>query len=386
MPTDVIVTGIDKLARLIDTVNRISISKAATQLKASPNLVEEWAKMLEKEGLVSIEYKLTVPYIVKRELSPQEVKQKVGAFKVKRDVFVQKGEFLLNFINKESAKIESVQKEYAKLKKKFGAELATVKEKVRELESAKAQRLKLKKDLFGQKDSFLKEAETIRKRVAADEAEYKKINEQFQKRHDDLMKKKADLAKMEKWGQDMVSYVQKQVADFNKRLADEQKAITGSKTSLRDLDKMATKLQKKVNAEHTELQSMIDKAAEKERKIIALENEMVRVVKEQSKTIKDEEGEAGALYDHFVKFVKRRTQMDDALERLIVERGELQKSLQSLILKSKTLGLLAASSKGNQQMLAEEIKKLESNFDRVEEQSNVFEKQIQKLIAMIKGK
>ena len=386
MPIDVIVTGIDKLASLIDTVKRISISKAATQLNASAALVEEWAKMLEKEGLVSIEYTLTVPYIVKRELSPNEVKQKVSEFKIKRDVFVRKGEFLLNFINKESEKIESLKAQYEKLQRKFGKELVKMRSQIDALEKAKQQGIGLKKELLEQKDSFFNEAETIRKRITEDEKEYRKISKRFQKEHDTLLKKKADLKKMEKWGQDIVNNISQQIAKFNKRLTKEQNSIKGKAYSLRDLEKLSEKLRKKVTSEHDQLQNMIELAVDKERKIVELENELIRIVKAKGKTVKDEELNAEAMYEHFMKFLKKRTQIDEALERLVVERGELQKSLQSLILKSKTLGIVAAGSKGNRQMIAQEIKKLEKNFDQIEEESNVFEKQIQKLIRLIKGK
>lgn len=68
----IIETGIDKLVNLVKERGRISLEDAAKELRQSTTVVQEWVDFLEDEGIISVEYKLTKPYLVERKLFDKE--------------------------------------------------------------------------------------------------------------------------------------------------------------------------------------------------------------------------------------------------------------------------------------------------------------------------
>lgn len=57
-------TGVDKLIKLVYTRKRILIKDAARELAISQTIIEEWARVLEEEGILRIEYQLTNVFLV----------------------------------------------------------------------------------------------------------------------------------------------------------------------------------------------------------------------------------------------------------------------------------------------------------------------------------
>jgi tetratricopeptide (TPR) repeat protein len=56
-------TDVDALLSLLQGRGRISIIDAATELGVTQDVVEEWARYFEEEGLISIDYEFTTPFI-----------------------------------------------------------------------------------------------------------------------------------------------------------------------------------------------------------------------------------------------------------------------------------------------------------------------------------
>ncbi|MDI6798681.1 MAG: CBS domain-containing protein [Candidatus Aenigmarchaeota archaeon] len=60
-------TDIDKLLKIINERNRISLDKASKELKISEGEIERWAKALRDHGLIELEYPLVGKAILKRK-------------------------------------------------------------------------------------------------------------------------------------------------------------------------------------------------------------------------------------------------------------------------------------------------------------------------------
>src|SRR3989338_5754464 len=97
----VIETGVDKLVNLVKQRGRIALADAAIELGVSTTVIQEWVDFLEEEGIISVEYKLTKPFLVERKLTKKEVDEKAKEFSNKKDVFVRKAEVSLSFLKKE---------------------------------------------------------------------------------------------------------------------------------------------------------------------------------------------------------------------------------------------------------------------------------------------
>jgi Mn-dependent DtxR family transcriptional regulator len=52
-------TGPDRLLELVQKKGKVSVQEVATALKVSKELVEEWAVILDKKGLIKIDYGVT---------------------------------------------------------------------------------------------------------------------------------------------------------------------------------------------------------------------------------------------------------------------------------------------------------------------------------------
>jgi Mn-dependent DtxR family transcriptional regulator len=52
-------TGPDRLLELVQKKGKVSVQEVAAVLKVSKELVEEWAVILDKKGLIKIDYGVT---------------------------------------------------------------------------------------------------------------------------------------------------------------------------------------------------------------------------------------------------------------------------------------------------------------------------------------
>ena len=95
--------------------------------------VEEWADFLEEEGIISIEYKFTKPYLVARKLAKKDVQERAKEFSGKKEGFVRKAEVSLSFLNKESNKLNSLKQEFEKIKQELGLDIGSIKNELEEL-------------------------------------------------------------------------------------------------------------------------------------------------------------------------------------------------------------------------------------------------------------
>ncbi len=53
-----ITTRVDELYELVKKKKKISLKGAAKRLRVKPETIEEWAKILEEEGLITFDYSL----------------------------------------------------------------------------------------------------------------------------------------------------------------------------------------------------------------------------------------------------------------------------------------------------------------------------------------
>ncbi|MBD3210311.1 hypothetical protein GF318_02930 [Candidatus Micrarchaeota archaeon] len=82
-----ITTGVDALVRLVKERERVEIEDAAAILNIPVNTLEDWSRVLEEEGILRIEYRLTHIYLVWIKPSAVEVKEETESFyEEKKDI------------------------------------------------------------------------------------------------------------------------------------------------------------------------------------------------------------------------------------------------------------------------------------------------------------
>jgi chromosome segregation ATPase len=109
---ELISTGVDQLINVVFNKKRVKLEDVANELGISQNVIQEWVKILEDEGLVKMEYSFTTPYLV---WAGQDFKEPENLKTVKsdRDVLADEVE---GFINKITGELKGVKENKKKLK------------------------------------------------------------------------------------------------------------------------------------------------------------------------------------------------------------------------------------------------------------------------------
>ena len=133
--SDLIQTGADKLIDLVREKKEISIKEAGKLLGVDSSVIEDWANFLEEESLVSVNYKVTVPYISDRKLSKKELQEKVKNFHDNKEILMKKAESTLCFLDDQADEMREVRKEFEKLKKEVSTDAKEVDKKLDKLKA-----------------------------------------------------------------------------------------------------------------------------------------------------------------------------------------------------------------------------------------------------------
>ncbi len=128
-----ITTGVDALVRLVKEKQRVEIENISLTLNIPQQTIEEWARVLEEEGILRIEYRLTKVYLVWVKPTEEEVAiEKQSFYEEKKDIEGEVKKFqdkitterselgelnqsFSDFYEKAYAKIEKIEKTIAPL-------------------------------------------------------------------------------------------------------------------------------------------------------------------------------------------------------------------------------------------------------------------------------
>lgn len=106
-------TGVDGLINLVHKHGRIETVVAARELGMPLSTVEDWAKTLEAEGLVRVEYKLTKEFLVWASLSPKKYSEKKEEISQNREEAINKLTTLKKSVDENLEELEKNEAEFA---------------------------------------------------------------------------------------------------------------------------------------------------------------------------------------------------------------------------------------------------------------------------------
>jgi|GEM_PF-919879 len=109
-------TGVDQLIKLIKEQGKVEIGAAAKELSQPIRTIEDWAHVLEEEGLVKIDYKLTKIYLVWQQPSREYVAQKSEKLGQKATRAEQEVSMLLSKVERGGEELAEIETGLAKLK------------------------------------------------------------------------------------------------------------------------------------------------------------------------------------------------------------------------------------------------------------------------------
>ncbi len=221
-------TGVDALIKLVHERGRIEVRQAAEALHLPLQTVEDWSHVLEGEGLVRIEYKLTDVILVWVQPGGEEVRRRSATVGRKKNEAVQKIEDIKRSVEQSQVDLGSLQEQ-----------MMLTREKTREqttklaADLAEASRLSEQAhDMLGSKQTQIKAMQDEAAGLRNELAEFEKA-----------------LKEMPGQGNNPALAAQmKKLADTEDRL---QSKMKGAKGVFENVEKEIKTVQNRLEADHT---------------------------------------------------------------------------------------------------------------------------------------
>lgn len=376
--SSVIETGVDKLVNIVKERGRIALTDAAKELGVSTTVIQEWMDFLEEEGIISVEYKLTKPYLVERKLTKKEVEEKSKEFANKKEVFVRKAEVNLSFLEKQAEDLKKIKDEFDKLKNELGLELDTVREDLGELEHYQQLREELQKQVEEQKNEAKIKMEDLTKQISREQKRYQELISDIKNERVELSREKAEansIEESEKILNKKLAELKNMIGLIDKKISEEDSAIKNSELHISSLSNLIEEIKAHVEEEKSAIDPLIEKTREQERKMLELQNNIVKKISQKQKNVSN----IKEITKKVNIFFEKKLAVVNLIDKINKDRDELEKSLVELIKKAKSFQLSAKSGD-----VGKEMSNIEKKFNEVDKKKSIFEEELKKLASFSK--
>ncbi|HLC61183.1 MAG TPA: hypothetical protein VJJ52_07185 [Candidatus Nanoarchaeia archaeon] len=375
----IIETGVDKLVKLVKERGRIALADSAKELGVSTTVIQEWVDFLEDEGIISVEYKLTKPYLVERKLTKKEVDVKSKEFEGKKEGFIRKAEVSLSFLQKQSEDLKKVKSEFDKLKGELGLQLDTVRSELEQLEKYQQLKQDMQKQIENQKSDAKIKIDDLIKQITAEQRRYQELVSEVNRERDDLTREKAEAKSIEE-SEKMLSRklleLKSMISMIEKKVSDEDSSIKNSESHIERLNAMVEQIKKRVEEEKSTIDPLITKSQEQQKKVLELQDSIIKKIAQNKNNITHVKEITGKVNTFFQK----KLAVVNLVDKVNKDRDDLEKSLIELIRKAKAFQLTAKSSD-----VGKDMEDLEKKFKEVDDKKSAFEGELKNLTSFFKG-
>ncbi len=365
----IIETGVDKLVELVKSRGRISFADASLQLGVSVTVIEEWANFLEEEGIMSIEYKLTTPYLVERKLTQQEVVSKAKEFSGQKDIFIRKAEVALGFLDRQAGQLRNIKGEFDKLKKDLGLQVDEVKDELKELERYEQLKTTIDKQILDQKKQMEKRFIEMNDQMGKEQKRYEHLIAEIQLEEKRLGFEKEQFHTLEEGELVLarrLNELKDTIKDLQNRINEEGNIIGQSKGHIEKLKYLAHQVEESVEKDKKYVDLLKAKQQENFGKLLKLQDEVMRKIGDKSGSMAN----VGELSGKFQTYFKSKLHAFDIVDKINRDRDDLEKELLELLKKAKAFQL-GSGTKDSDKMI-----ELEKRFKTVDEKKKHFESEL----------
>lgn len=358
-------TGVDSLIRLIKENKRIELAMAAKLLNLPQSEIEDWAHILEEEGIIKIDYQLTKVYFLWIAATEEEVSKEKEVFVARKGAVEEEVSKLENIHAQGERELAEYSAEIEKVSTKFAEKFAKVDEVIAKLEAQKGKRGTSSAGLAEKIDSLSTKIEEINSSI-------KDLNSQLKDTAKDLEGKGVE-SKLEgmKGAKARIKALDDKIDSLLSKVEDARKKVPKSESV--DVGSIKTQFE--------ELRARFDKSQEEAEYLRSIMGEF----KVNAETVKDA---LGHIEDLSQTASRTKTELSGALsqiEKLKKDLPEIEKKLredvaiadqysetitvakevlQNVPAKEEVLKRLDAISE-DEKSLSAEIKKLESTLSSV---------------------
>ncbi|NYZ76536.1 hypothetical protein H0N98_04775 [Candidatus Micrarchaeota archaeon] len=164
-------TGVDKLIKLVRDRGRMELRDAAVELGISQGILEEWARVLEKEGVIKIEYLFTKVYLTTPSAEKSEAQKRSKDVSDAQVTLSREVETQVKRLERVGKELDEMRDEFVGISKLFEDKMAAARMRVRELDALEKQYEEMCFRCRCSNEKFVSDIETLKKGV--DESEQK---------------------------------------------------------------------------------------------------------------------------------------------------------------------------------------------------------------------
>ncbi len=302
-------TGVDNLIRLVHDAGRIELKDAAKNLGLSSASVEEWARVLEEEGLIKLEYQLTKVYLAWVGTSPKEVARRSEQLADRKAELVSDVESMIGRLEARGEELDKLEQEFKKVSELLDPKFGGLK-----------RRLDALREIEREKDSIF--VSHVQKMEKAKE-EYRKLNETLgsdEARTREMWNKLSEVqTAIEKIEPELAALgpMRKNISDLVTRLSQEAKSISDAlsqhREGLQNLDLISKDLKQRRGA-LGEMEGRITKIGAEIQELIKQLEMISREAEEQKKAEQALAGMRGKI-DEFEQQRQRLESLHDSVNR-----------------------------------------------------------------------
>lgn len=383
---DIIQTGVDKLVKLVKDKGRVSLKQASRLLGVDEETIEDWAQFLEDGGLISMEYKFTVPYLVGKKLTKEEIDRKAEEIGNDKNIFMRKTQSAMNYLEMLDKEVNKIETIFAHLEKHSDKSLKHVQNDVFELERAEKDKEMMDKEIENSKEEYLQKISTINKKIRVEKDDYEKISSDIRKEMDEtakvfeIEKKEAQsIINSERYLEQKLGEVKELSEGIQKKMGNETKKISDSEQKLNMLMQRYGEMKNRLQKEKQGILGAMNENKLKEIDITKRQEEIIKKMEQKQKEVDTELSELQDLPAKFKQFIDKKVKIKEVLIQVESEEKGLKEKLNQLIMKGKVLKTTMGAKE-----FEKEMERLGKDLEGVTSKRNLFEGQLSKLVNLIK--
>ncbi len=364
-------TAIDSMIDFLSVNGKQELNDVATSLKINPSVIEDWAKMLEEDGLLKISYEFGKMYLSIPQVSQSEASMLKSKFNFQQEALGSELESEIIEIQRLATTLENLKSTTLKANRIYSEKLPDLENKLNEINKIYLQIDKENKLVLDIKDNLEKTYSGIEKKILdlMEKVKYFDSGEFENKLAETLTKLKGnieDSKKSEETIQNMQKEKDKELSDIRSNIEKEMKSIiedtnNKSKEIIENIKKRedeikgyTKELNEQIKTSHEVFDSVneFNKTKEKDKKIL---NDIIKdfsndyskkysIISKGSETlnshaneimknilqIKDGFGEASKIYDSLSYITKDLEKISASTESVKNEIQEMKRSFNLL--------------------------------------------------------
>lgn len=346
-------TGVDQLINLVYKNKRISLDQASKELGIAQKVIEEWARILEDEGIIRIDYQFTTSYLVwagEVIAEPDKVKE----LREQRDSLLVEVEGLSNRVagllaeSKESGKgVSSIVKDLASVSQGVKTAVDTLNEVKKESVVASQEATSMINELEGLISRIKERMDAYSAQLKSAESAYKKdaaVMESLISEYNDALKAVQESKKLLESQKEEIDDMLNSLAGKEKSIKERLETYTQLSTGKFDAEIKGVRDEfESVNSMYSSLNETLEKRLNEMRLALKTINDFSKDVETLESRISEDV--IARRYNEIKNLTEMLAKLEDEEERLDKKLKLLMKELQAINIEVSPTAVKEVTSK-----------------------------------------